>query len=79
MRVISSGPYGQTMVPDLDIYRSAKRLIKQHGDEAPIFAAMRVDAMAEAGDEEGHQVWRRISKAIDELQAKEPPVGAAVH
>ncbi len=33
------------MIPDLDIYRSANLLIKQHGQDAPIHAAMRADAM----------------------------------
>ncbi len=29
------------MAPDLDIYRSANLLVKQHGEDAPIHAAMR--------------------------------------
>ncbi len=33
------------MIPDLDIYRSANLLVKQHGQDAPIHAAMRADAM----------------------------------
>ncbi len=33
------------MIPDLDIYRSAQVLVKQHGPDAPIHAAMRADAM----------------------------------
>ncbi len=37
------------MLPDLDIYRSANVLVKQHGQDAPIEAAMRADAMLEAG------------------------------
>ena len=37
------------MIPDLDIYRSAQVLVKQHGEDAPIQAAMRADAMLEAG------------------------------
>ena len=32
------------VVADLDIYRSANLLVKQHGTEAPIHAAMRADA-----------------------------------
>ncbi len=28
------------MIPDLDIYRTANILIKQHGEDAPIHAAM---------------------------------------
>ena len=38
------------MIPDLDIYRSANLLVKQHGDDAPIEAVMRADAMLEKGD-----------------------------
>ena len=32
------------MIPDLDIYRSAQTLVKRHGQDAPIHAAMRADA-----------------------------------
>ena len=38
------------MIPDLDIFRSANLLVKQHGQDASIHAAMRADAMLEAGD-----------------------------
>ena len=31
------------MIPDLDIYRSANELVKQHGEDAPIHAAMQRD------------------------------------
>ncbi len=50
------------MTSDLDIYRSANVLIKQHGDKAPIHAAMRADALLEAGDMDGKAVWVRISR-----------------
>ena len=33
------------MTPDLDIYRAAKLLVDQHGADAPIEAAMRVDEL----------------------------------
>ena len=32
------------MIPDLDIYRSANLLVKQHGEDAPIEVAMRAGA-----------------------------------
>ncbi len=32
------------MTSDLDTYRSANLLVKQHGEDAPIPAAMRADA-----------------------------------
>ncbi len=38
------------MTSDLDIYRSANELIKQHGDAADIEAAMRADGRLAAGD-----------------------------
>ncbi len=34
--------------------------MKQHGDEAPIHAAMNADAMLEKGDMDGLAVWLRI-------------------
>ncbi len=65
------------MIPDLDIYRSANILVKQHGKDAPIQAAMRADAMLEAGDLDGYAVWKRILRAVEELQGAAP--GARVH
>ncbi len=38
------------MIPDLDIYRSANLLVKQHGEDAPVEGAMRADAMPYEGD-----------------------------
>ncbi len=67
------------MIPDLDIYRSAQVLVKRHGQDAPIEAAMRVDAMLEAGDLEGYAVWKRILRVVKELQWTVPKPDEAVH
>ena len=48
------------MTTDLDIYRSAKLMIDQHGEAAAIQAAMKADAMLDKGDLDGAAVWRRI-------------------
>ena len=61
------------MTTDLDIYRTANLLIEQHGDDAPIHAAMRADAMLEAGDLDGQAVWRRVIRAIEEFQDRTLP------
>ncbi len=66
------------MTSDLDIYRSAQALVKQHGEDAPIHAAMKADAMLEKGDLDGYAVWKRIVKAVEELLSKERPDGAPV-
>ncbi len=67
------------MTPDLDIYRAANLLVKQHGEDAPIQAAMRADAMLEAGDLDGYAVWKRILQAVEELRGVEPAPGLRVH
>ncbi len=67
------------MTSDLDIYRSAQVLVKQHGQDATIEAAMRADAMLEAGDLEGLAAWKRILRAVEELQETAPKSGEAVH
>ncbi len=67
------------MTSDLDIFRSAQALIKRHGQDAPIHAAMRADELLEAGDLDGVMVWKRILRAVEELQGTAPKPGEAVH
>ena len=64
------------MVPELDIWRAANLLIRQHGPDAEIEAARKADLMLDRGDRDGELVWLRIKRAIVELQA---PRGPAVH
>ncbi len=68
----------EAMIPELDIYRSANLLVKQHGQDAPIQAAMRADAMLDKGDLGGCAVWKRILRAVEGLQGTEPNSGEAV-
>jgi hypothetical protein len=68
------------MIPDIDIYRSAKLLIDQHGEEAAIFAGMQADECLEKGDLDGKVVWLAVIKAIEELQdVSLPDKGVDVH
>ncbi len=62
----------KAMTSDLDIYRSAKLLIDQHGQDAPVFAAMQADKRAAAGDMEGRRAWLSILDATKELQRTQP-------
>ncbi len=61
------------MPDEIDIYRSAKLLIDQHGDDAPVFAAMQADKCLEAGNLDGKAVWMRVIRAIKELLDQQPP------
>ncbi len=40
---------------------------------------MRADAMLEKGDLGGYEVWKRILRAVRELQRAEPGPGGKVH
>jgi hypothetical protein len=63
------------MISELDIWRAANLLIREHGDDAELEAARRADLMLERGDLDGQLIWKRIRRAIIELQApaKGPP------
>ncbi len=61
------------MIPDLDIYRSANLLVRHHGQDAPIEAAMRADAMLESGDLDGYAVWKRILRAVGRYSGTKCP------
>ncbi len=62
----------------LGLFVLANLLVKQHGQDAPIYATMRADAMLDKGDLGGYAVWKRILRAVEELLSKERPDGAAV-
>ena len=58
------------MTPDLDIYRAGQVLVKHHGEDAPIEAAMRADAMLDKGDLGGYAIWKRILRAVRDQVTK---------
>ncbi len=64
---------------DFDIYRTASVLIREHGDEADLVAAQRADSFLEAGDIDGQMIWKRLLKAIKEIQREEPREGEVVN
>ncbi len=67
------------MISDLDIYRSANVLIREHGENAALEAAKHADAMLAKGDLEGQVVWKRIVRAVEEIQREEPAPGEPRH
>ncbi len=67
------------MIPDLDIYRSANLLVRLHGQDAPIQAAMRAGELLDKGDLDGYAVWKRILRAVEELLRVELTEGERVN
>jgi hypothetical protein len=66
-------------IADIDIWRGADLLMKQHGEDAAVVAAQRVDELLAQGDTEGQSVFKRIVEAINELQRQKPEPGEAVN
>jgi len=62
----------------LDIFRAAKLVIDNHGEDASLYAAARTAVLAGEGDAEGAAIWRQIAAAVEELQRKRRP-GEAVN
>jgi hypothetical protein len=59
-------------VSDLDIWRSANELIKQHGERAWAEAVLKYFEMKRAKDLHGIRVWRRIARAISDFTDPTP-------
>ncbi len=67
------------MISDLDIYRSAQVIMKQYGKDAQIHSTKRASAMLDKGDLDAYPVWKRILRAVEELEGCEPGPGETVH
>ena len=67
------------MISDLDIYRAANVIIERYGKDAQIHSTKRASAMLDKGDLGGYAVWKRILRAVEELQRMEAKSGGAVH
>jgi hypothetical protein len=61
------------MIADLDTWRAANMVIRQHGPDAELEAARHQDLMLDRGDDEGRHTWQRIRRAIEVMRA--PPSG----
>jgi hypothetical protein len=63
----------------LDIWRSAQLLITQHGTDAELVAARRVDEAIAAGAPKSETIWKNVLAAVRDLQRKTPRNGEGVH
>jgi hypothetical protein len=67
------------MTSDLDIYRTASVLIREHSEDADLVAAQYADTFRQDGDMDGSAVWTRVLKAVKEILRQEPHEGEAVN
>ena len=55
------------MISEIDIWHAAALMMKRYGDKAPIESGKRGDELANAGDDGGTAIWRRIEVAVENL------------
>jgi hypothetical protein len=60
------------VISEIDIWRAAVLMMKRHGDNAPIESGQRADELANAGDDAGAAIWRRIEDAVEKLASTIP-------
>jgi len=61
------------LIPEIDIWRAAQRMLKRYGDNALEESAARTNELALAGDDDGATTRRRFMAAVTELANKTPP------
>ena len=64
---------------ELDVWRTAHVLMKQHGERAAFVAAERAEELLAKNDFDGSAVFNRIVRAIVELERAKPREGEAVN
>ena len=70
---------GGNHMEEIDIWRTARVLMTQHGAAAGFAAAERAGDPLAKNDYEGLAVWRRVCRAIEELERQKPREGEAVN
>jgi len=63
---------------EIDIWRTAKILLDAHGDNAWLEAAQRADHALEDGNDDAFTVWKRVLKAVEDLQRQQPKPSEAL-
>jgi hypothetical protein len=66
------------MLTDWELWACAHRYVREHDFDAPVFVALRLDELLEAGDLDGVATYRMILKYTHDLLAK-PKDASALH
>ncbi|MBA3897033.1 MAG: hypothetical protein H0X36_07830 [Sphingomonadaceae bacterium] len=56
------------MVPDWELWACAAHVERQHGQQAALFVAERIGALALAGDIDGVEVWEAIALRLVQMR-----------
>lgn len=67
------------MISNPQIWRCASLLVDKYGEMALNGAAIKADALARDGDDEGCFVWLKVTRAVEELLSNDVPEGITRH
>jgi hypothetical protein len=56
------------LTSETEVFRLAREMIKQHGAQAAVRAAERLNGRIDEGDWRGRDVWARVVHAVHEVQ-----------
>lgn len=57
------------MISEWELWACANEMVRQHGFDAPIHAAMKADALLVEGEQDGAATWRLIIHRVNALLA----------
>ncbi len=66
------------MTYNSDIQRYADDLVNEHGEDAPIQAAMRAHTLLDQGDRAGYALWKRIGSMSNVILSKTAVINGLV-
>lgn len=55
------------MTPEQERWAEATTILRRHGDQAPVYIAERIAALAATGDQAGVDRWKEIAARLDRL------------
>jgi len=64
---------------EIDVWRAAQKMIELYPEGAEIAAATRADAALDQGDTFNFELWKRVTKAIHELERAKPRDGETIN
>ena len=67
------------MAMQVEVYLQALSLIREHGENAPDYAASKADEMLNAGNLYERRTWRRVAETIEEMLAREAASSSSIH
>jgi hypothetical protein len=61
-------------IGEWELWACANEMVRRHGADATLEAALKADSLFDAGDLDGSRIWRSILRRIERLQRAQGPL-----